>query len=224
MILHPAPQGSPEWLAARLGIPTASHFGEILTASGKLSQSADRYMNQLLAEWLAGKPVDMDTTVWMERGNELEAEARLSYEIETGSDVAQVGLVYLDEKRDVGCSPDGLIIQKPYGLYAAESGEGLIDVVMRGYHNGIEIKCPKASTLVSYYGKGCPAKYYPQIQGQIWICDLEWVDFYAYHPDLPPYRFRVERDEVYIRSLAEAVAKFNIQLNLRREELRCYTQ
>jgi hypothetical protein len=199
MIILDCIQGSPEWHAARLGIPTASNFGKILTSTAKPSSQAATYMNELLAGWLAGKPVDtLDTTHWMERGTELEAEARLRYEIQTGNAVRQVGFVYLDEDRRVGCSPDGLI-----------DNDG-----------GLEIKCPKASTLVSYYGKGCPAVYVPQVQGQIWVCELGWVDFYVYHPDMVPYLFRVDRDEVYIRSLAEAVEKFNIRLDKKKEELR----
>jgi len=218
MIIHPAPQGSPEWLAARLGIPTASNFGKILTASRNPSKQADAYMNTLLAGWLAGQPVDHETTVWMERGNELEAEARLSYEIQTGQDVEEVGLVYLDERRNVGASPDGLFTLSPVQWAYNEEDAG-IDYKVVGKCAGLEIKCPKASTLVTYYDKGCPAKYVPQVQGQMWVCELEWVDFYAYHPDLKPYLSRVERDEEYIRLLAEAVEAFNNRLSQRREEL-----
>jgi len=198
MIVLDIPQGSPEWHAARLGIPTASRFGDILTSQKKSSSSAGRYMDELLAEWMAGKPVDtVENTVWMDRGHELEQEARLRYELDTELAVAQVGFVYLDEGRAVGASPDGLV---------------------KG--GGLEIKCPKASTLVSYYGKGCPAKYIPQVQGCMWICDRPWWDFFGYHPDLPPHLVRVERDEGYIRLLAEAVEEFNSTMYQRREELK----
>ena len=192
-------QGSPEWFTARLGIPTASNFGKILTAGGKASTSRKTYADKLLAEWLAGKPVDqMETTAWMQRGNELEQQARDNYEFETGNEVDQIGFVYLDVKRKAGCSPDG---------YVGEDGL-------------IEIKCPKASSLVGYYGKPCPSKYVPQVQGQLWICEREWCDFYAYHPDLLPCIIRVERDEKYIKLLAEAVAEFNEYLDKRKKALK----
>jgi len=34
-------QGSPEWLAARLGKPSASMFNKLITQTGKPSSSAD---------------------------------------------------------------------------------------------------------------------------------------------------------------------------------------
>jgi hypothetical protein len=37
MITHDVTQGSPEWLEARLGIPTASEFDKIITPTGKPS-------------------------------------------------------------------------------------------------------------------------------------------------------------------------------------------
>ena len=199
MIIVDCIQGTPEWFAARLGIPTASNFGKIFTSAGKHSTSRNGYADCLLADYLAGKPVDqMESTHWMERGNELEQQARDNYSFETGNEVDQIGFVYLDVKQTTGASPDGLI----------------------GDDGMVEIKCPKASTLVGYYGKDCPAKYVPQVQGQLWICEREWCDFYAYHPLLLPVLVRVERDEKYIKLLAEAVAEFVEYLNKRKKALK----
>lgn len=201
MIQLDVTQGSPAWFQARLGIPTASQFGKILTSSGKHSTSRTGYANQLLADWLAGKPVDQtETTFWMERGSEMEKQARDTYEFESGNTVEQIGFVYLDVKKRVGCSPDALI-----------NDDGVW-----------EAKCPKASTLVSYYGKGCPAKYIPQVMGEMWICERQYADFYAFHPELMPHLVRVERDEKYIKLLAEAVEEFNVYLDKRKKELRGY--
>ena len=36
-------QGSNEWIAARLGLPTASNFDKIITPGGKLSTSSRKY-------------------------------------------------------------------------------------------------------------------------------------------------------------------------------------
>ena len=227
MIILDIDQGTPEWHAARLGIPTSSNFGKILTSTGKKSTSAEGYMNEILAGWLAGKPVDLYENQSMKDGKEREAEARLSYEIQTGNEVRQIGFAYLDERRTIGASPDGLVGSGGWYSEATRiikehlENEIKFDckVSCPGESGGLEIKCPKASTLISYYDKGCPAKYYPQVQGQMWVCNLEWVDFYAYHPDLTPYLFRVERDDDYIKSLAEAVEKFNVKLEKRKKEL-----
>ena len=55
MIISPYEQGTEEWLAARLGKPSASMFSKLITMTGKPSASADGYINQLLAERLTGK-------------------------------------------------------------------------------------------------------------------------------------------------------------------------
>jgi hypothetical protein len=191
-------QGTPEWHIIRCGKPTASNFGKILTATGKASTSAQGYMDSLLADWLAGEPADaMEATFWMERGVETEDEARQAYSIITGREVQQVGFCMEDGER-WGCSPDGLV-----------GGDG-----------GLEIKCPKASTLISYYRSGCPAEYRPQIQGCMMVTDRAWWDFMGYHPSLRPLIVRVERDEQYIIQQREALEKFVMKMEEQKESLK----
>ena len=75
-------QGEPEWFMARLGIPTASEFGKIITpAKMEPSRSADTYINKLVAEWLRGKPDESFQSDWMKRGLAVEEEARDFYTI-----------------------------------------------------------------------------------------------------------------------------------------------
>lgn len=199
VIVHRMEQGTPEWFAVRCGVPTASNFAKIITATGKPSTSAQGYMDQLLADYLAGEATDgVEANYWMERGSELEAQAREAYSIITGAEVEQVGFVTEGDGR-WGCSPDGLI---------ADNG-------------GIEIKCPKASTVVSYYrANKCPADYWPQVQGALWVTGRQWWDFFAYHPSLKPFTVRVERDEEYIGKLDEAVRQFVETMAKQREALR----
>ena len=185
MIMSENPQGSDAWLLDRCGIPTSSNFDKIITPTGKPSSSANTYMNQLLAEHYIGKPVDqMDMTKWMERGLELEQEARDTYNFITGFEMKKVNLCYLNEKKLVGASPDGFIHDDGLG----------------------EIKCPKASTMISYILKDAfPLKYKPQVQGQLWITERQWCHFIAYHPDMNLFIVRVERDEEFIKLLSDEV-------------------
>lgn len=198
MIVLDCEQGTEEWFAARLGIPTASEYGKILTSTGKPSTSAKTYMHALLADWYVGRPVDQtDPTIWMQRGSELEDTARSLYEMQTDQDVEQVGFCLRDDKL-TGCSPDGF------------AGEGLL-----------EIKCPKAGTLIGYrLGDKLPAVYVPQVQGQLWITEREWCDFFCYHPDLPPFQVRVYRDEEYIKNLSAEVESFIEKMLAMRDKLR----
>lgn len=199
MIIHNMEQGSEEWHGIRCGIPTASNFGKILSATGKPSTSASSYMDSLLADWLAGQPVDIvQSTLWMERGTELEAEARQAYSFITGNEVQQVGFCMEDGGR-WGCSPDGLI----------------------GEDGGLEIKCPKASTLVGYYHMlRCPSDYRPQIQGCMMVTGRQWWEFFAYHPALRPLIVRVKRDDEYIKKQEEALTKFVEKMEAKKETLK----
>ena len=180
MIIHDVPQGSDCWFSLRLGRPTASSFDKIITPTGKASTQADAYANMLVAEWLTGQPGGMEPNAWMQRGTDMEPEARSFYEMDADAEVEQVGFLTRDDGW-VGCSPDGLV-----------GGDGLL-----------EIKCPSPAVHVEYLlNAEIPGKYKPQVQGQLLIAERDWCDFLSYHPDMPPVRIRVERDEAFIKALS----------------------
>lgn len=182
-------QNSDEWFALRLGKPTASRFDKIITpAKGAYSSASRSLIAALIAEQLPGytRPY---LSEWVERGHEMEPRARAQYKFETDFEVKQVGFVMRDDRDDVGCSPDSLVNDGTQGI--------------------LEIKCPKAETLVEYHlGGELPREYKSQVQGQLWVTGLDWCDFYAWHPDLEPFRFRVERDVEFLEKLELCVYKF----------------
>ena len=176
-------QGTPEWLQARLGVPSASSYAKLVTTTGKPSAQAEAYINQLVAERITGEPTFFQVTDPMTRGIELEPQARVCYEMETGNLVDQVGFLMHDTLQ-AGASPDGLI----------------------GENGGLEIKCPLPSTHVEYLRDGrLPSKYVQQVQGCLWISERDWWDFMSYHPRMEPLIVRVYRDEDFIKALECAV-------------------
>jgi len=176
-------QGAESWHRLRAGVATASNFDKLITPTGKPSSQIDAYASQLVAERLMGHTISLEQTHWMQRGSELEAEARAYYELTTGADVEQVGFVAADDGT-VGCSPDGLV-----------GDDGLV-----------EIKAPAPHTHVDYLlGGDLPGKYRAQVQGQMWLTARQWCDFVSYHPELPALIVRVERDDEYIGELEKAV-------------------
>lgn len=201
VIIEDVDQGTPAWDLLRLGIPTASEYGNLITPS-KLAPStqADAYLHALTAEWITGRPSDAFVSFWMDRGTALEPEAREAYSFETGLAVTQVGFVYKDEERMTGCSPDGLTMQG--------------DI----YRKGQEIKCPKPNNHVAYRLAGeCPKKYYPQVQGSMWNADLDEWDFVSYHPRFPLFIVTVERDVKWMAALDEIVPAFIERVKKARE-------
>lgn len=198
MIVIECEQGSPEWVNARLGIPTASRFSDIITPRTlKLSASSDKYMNELLAEWLLGRPVeDFDTTMFMDRGKQLEPEAIRFYELQRECDVTRVGFCLTDDRR-YGCSPDGLVAQD----------------------GTLELKCPSPTTHVGYLLGEDMGKYNVQAQGQILVTGRAWNDRLSYHPEIPPFLLRTERDPVICEALAAALDGFCTKLQQSKERL-----
>jgi len=183
-------QGTPEWLQARKGVVTGSRFKDVVTPSkGELSKSSEKYMYELVAERM-GATIDFYQNEHMQRGNDLEPMARATYEFVKDCKVDEVGFCLSDSKL-VGVSPDGLI----------------------GEDGGLEIKCPKETTHISYLVKGeLPSIYKPQVQGSMWITGRKWWDFMSYHPDLPPLIIRIPRDEEYISKMEDGITRFSKEM------------
>jgi putative phage-type endonuclease len=182
-------QGTPEWFSARCGIPSASNFDKIITMDGKPSKQRTKYLYQLAGERLAGKPEETYTNGAMQRGKELEAEARKLYQIVTGNEVQEVGFCLAE---GYGASPDGLV----------------------GQDGSLEIKCPIISTHVGYLlEKVVPSDYFQQTQGQLLVTGRSWVDFVSYYPGIKPLIIRAERDEKFIAALKTELVNFCEELN-----------
>ena len=183
MIYLDIQQGTDEWLAARRGIPTASNMKKIITPTGKLSATADKYIAELIGEII--EPDDFEGNKWTERGHLLEPEARAYYEFITGETVTEMGMI-LREDGKAGVSPDGLI-----------GGNGML-----------EIKCPKPSTHVFWMMKGVlPPEHKPQCHAALHIAEREYLDFISYCPGLEPLLVRVTPDE-YTELLGDVLEKF----------------
>jgi len=187
MIMLNYPQGSGAWAQARLGIPTASRFDQILTPKTmKLSDSSKKLMWELLAEQVLGVPMDGASSGFMQRGEVLEKHAVDYYEMQRGVDTEPGGVILTDDRR-AGCSPDRIV-----GL------DGLL-----------EIKCPSPANHIGYMLDPLGIGYRCQVQGQLWVAEREWVDTISYHPEMPTVLVRQVRDEAFIKALAAAVHQFN---------------
>lgn len=192
MIIIPGGQGDESWHDIRRGIPTASRFSEIITPSkGDLSASAKGYMAELAAARLWGVSDEHFESFHMKNGTEREPEARATYSYIKEVEVEQVCFVYKDERKDRGCSPDGLV---------EDDGS-------------LEIKSPKLKTHVGYIlSDQAPTSYKCQIQGELYICEREWCDFVSFFPGADTFIKRVYRDEPFIKKLEKAIDQFNEQL------------
>lgn len=196
MIVHDVEQGSEEWLALRLGIPTTSQFGKILTPKTlNLSAQADAYIDRLVAEWALWQDLGDIKGPWLDRGTEMEPEARRWYAWETETTVTTPGFITTDDGR-AGCSPDGIV-----------DGVG-----------GLEIKVRNAANHVAMLRKGITTEV-AQVQGSMWVTGFEWWDVVAYNPFLPSERTRILRDTEYMDALDEAIPAFLAKLDDAKAEI-----
>lgn len=189
-------QGSDEWFKARLGVPSASNFSAILAkGEGKTRRS---YMNRLAAEIITGEVGESFQSQAMERGKQMEDEARDLYAFIHDAPLQRVGFVLNGPK---GASPDSLV----------------------GTAGGLEIKTQRADLLVETLSLDrLPPEHKAQVQGGLWVCEREWWDFVGYWPKMPLFVKRVTRDEPYITNLSGEVERFNDELSLLVERIRNY--
>jgi putative phage-type endonuclease len=190
-----AEQRSDEWYKARLGRATASRFGDVLarTRSGYSAQRKN-YKAELAVEILTGSHADFFSSAAMQWGTDTEPVARLNYMLATGNQVEETGF-WVDDEIGAGASPDGFV-----------GKDGLV-----------EIKCPNTAThLETLERKEVPYQYKAQVQGQMWVTGRKWCDFVSYDPRLPENAqmiiIHVERDEDYIKNLAEEVEQFMMEV------------
>lgn len=190
MNIHPAQQGSGEWLAARSTRLTASNLSKVLTpAKLEVSKQADALALVTAAARVFGVYEDSVSTFYTERGLELEEEARDAYSFLTGNKVRQVGLCITDDGL-FGASPDGL------------TGEGDSLRVL-------EIKCPSLAVHLGYLvAATVPTDYRLQVQGEMYATGAKEADFFSYYPGLPTLLVKVYPDLVVFAALDEALPKF----------------
>lgn len=200
MIVHDVKLGSTEWVTLRLGRPTASRFGEILTPK-KLAYAAGAvsYRYELLTEWITAQPKDDFVGGWTEYGNVEEDRARAWYATQVDEPVRAVGFITTDDGR-FGCSPDGLV----------------------GERRGLELKCPAPHNHMAHLlDRGAfVEKYKGQVQGGLFVTGLDAWDLVSYNTGLPPVKVEVEPDDEYQKALKVALERFDRELREDRATLR----
>jgi hypothetical protein len=193
-------QNSADWMEARRGIPTASEFHTILAKGkgGAESVTRRKYLHRLAGEIITGEVEETYTNAHMDRGHDMEADARNHYALITDAEPRLVGFV---RNGDRGCSPDSLL----------------------GDNGVLELKTKLPSVLIDCLVRDdFPPEHRAQCQGALLVTEREWVDIACYWPRMPLFTKRAYRDEAYIRELSDAIDRFNEELALIVERIRSY--
>lgn len=188
-------QGSEDWLKIRLGLPTTSNFAMVVRDGD--ASTRKEYMRKLAGEIMTGRPAEGKiTTAAMERGNQMEPQARDHYSRKNFVTIERVGFIRrkLPSGRYVGCSPDGLI----------------------GKRKALEIKTMAPHLMIERLesGAGMPPIHRWQIYGTMWIADLDEVDLMLFYSGMPVApQFTIKRDEKIIKEISDAAEVFDWELD-----------
>lgn len=188
-------QGSPEWMALRIGKIGGSRMADLLT-EGRSGESLTRrkYKNELIRERLTGKKIDSYKTPAMQRGIDLEPMARAWYEVNKNVFVDQVAIVLHPTIVGGQCSPDGIV----------ESTNSLIEIKVPNPENHLDNILTDGKQL---------EQYYDQVMWQL-ACmpEKEYCDLVSYDPDMPDHLQgfvkRIYRDDEYIKNMEDKVSLF----------------
>ena len=197
-IEHVVAQRSPEWHQLRSGRVNGSTAKDVVAKIAKGEAAARRDLRvQLALETVLGTSCEDSTYVNsdMQRGIDLEAEARAAYEMQTGHIVRECGYLSSNTRR-IGLSPDGVV-----GDF-----EGLV-----------EIKVPRSATHWGYLEAGGTGLHQAQLTHALLLChDVPWIDFVSYDPRFPPALqlvvTHVTRDMLKLDDYSVALEQFLVEV------------
>lgn len=190
IIFNTAPQGSPDWLQARVGVITASRFCDALdlTAKGVPTAKHMIYAWDIARQRAGGSVPEIYQNAAMRTGQEQEPFARQAYEAKTGAFVEEVGFAYTDDRK-FGVSVDGLIDDD--GVFECKT-------------------MVSSATLFKAVVDRDISEYRQQCVGAMWLLHRKWCDLTLWAPDLPRPLFieRIQRDDNEIFELEAGLIKF----------------
>lgn len=182
-------QGSPEWLAARCGLITASETKLIITPTLKIAANDKTRMHlyELCAQRVSKYVEPTYVSDDMERGNFDEIEARILYH-EKISPVKEMGFITNDKwGYTIGYSPDALVGE-----------DGQIEIKSR--KQKFQFQTISTDTIDS--------DFLIQIQTGLLVSERKWCDFIQYSNGMPMYVKRCYPDDVFQKAILEATASF----------------
>lgn len=175
-------QRTEDWYNVRKGKMTASN-AETIIANGK---GLETYIYNLMAEYYSSAEKESYINADMQRGIDLEPEAKIEFQFYTGLDIKEIGCVELNEY--ILASPDGLIGE-----------DGLI-----------EIKCPNDSIYFKLLlSNNIKPEYIAQMQMQMYVTDRQYCYFVSYNPNFEKslYIKKINRDEEMIEKLKKGLER-----------------
>lgn len=204
--LHNVEQKSPEWYALKEQYPLTASEAQ---AIGNNSKGLDTLCLKKMAEKYSSADKIQYRNSDMDRGNELEDQARELYMLETGAVVEKIGFVTDDEISKVGgASPDGDVVGTD-GILEIKAFEDA-----KHFQMILDLKKTGKFEVES--------KYVWQMQQQLLFMGKKWNDFCAFNPNYPQSLLiqRVNADPEMQAKIREGLAKGEKIINEIEENLK----
>lgn len=166
MEIHNVEQRSEDWFKLKSKYPLSASSAQAIGNNGKGLESL---CWEVLSEKYSIADKEKFTNEHLERGIELENDARELYMLETGNIVTQVGFVSNTAISSVGgASPDGLV-----------NDNGLLEIKCFAdiKHFKMVVESKKTGTFE------IEPQYIWQMQMQLLFTERQFVDFCAYNPN-----------------------------------------
>lgn len=204
-------QGTPEWLAARAGLCTASRFSDAISTVNGLNAQQQAYVDAILHSGMS------EAAAWAHAGYKAAPKAAGIALALQGKDPAEPSDVALRYAADMaierisgkpfGEPPKTWLLNRGHDLeraarmayeerhasFVTEAGLCMLDDAPFAYSTDglvdddglIEIKAPIDGTKIrAMWRDGDVSEYVDQMQGGMWITGRKWCDFIMYCPDL----------------------------------------
>lgn len=193
-------QGGPEWLAARLGLLTASQMHLIVTPTLKeASNEKERaHLFELAAQRISQYVEPSYVGDAMLRGQAEEIEARRYYE-HNFAPVEEVGFIV--NRRwgfAIGYSPDGLV-----------GDDGLLEVKSR--KQSLQVRTI-LEHVHDHKSQTIPPEFMLQCQTGLLVSERAWLDFISFSGGLPMAVIRVWPDELMQSAIVSAATAFETRI------------
>jgi len=209
---------NPDWLAMRAGKFTGSDFYLFMSLlkKGELTDTAESKLYEKVLANFGDYPENI-TSMAMERGTELEPEARAEYIAETFNDVQEVGFVDYESLR-AGCSPDGVVYYTTNIINDEIWEDGQIKKIKPKKYicidrtvidKIIEIKCPGIKNYIKMAKGKIPMQYLVQMQYNMLITGAKSCDFVIYHPNMRLVIKNIKPDEQMQKDIVAVLEKLN---------------
>ena len=166
MLHHNCLQQTEEWFELKTNNPFSASNADAIATAGK---GLETLVDDALTEKYSSAVKERYTNKDLERGNELEPQARAIYELENDVVVKEVGFITNANIAELsGVSPDGLVGDD--GMIEIKSPNDKIYIAKL-----VELEIKKEFKIDS--------KYEWQMQMQMLFAERNWNDFMYYNPN-----------------------------------------